>query len=265
MLRLLKLLVGLLAPLLALGFPASSQTVAEVTVFAATSLTKALQEVADNYTRQGGTNVRFSFAASSALAKQIEAGAGAQIFISADDEWMRYLGRGNFLARGTRRSLLGDRLVLVVPPGRPRNLDLSSGRAWLDQLPAGRIVTGDPADVPVDRYIQQALTRLGAWADVEPRLARAGNAGNALGLVERGEAAAGIVYGTDAVISKQVAIAGTFPETSHDPVIYWVVLLRGGLDQREARKFYDYLATPEVLATFAKHGFTVDHGLAQSR
>ena len=254
MLRLASLLLGLVIAVAGPTPPASSQTPDEVTVFAAASLTNALQEVADAFTRRDGTKVKLSFAASSSLAKQIEAGAAAQLFLSADEAWMNYLEVRGLLAPGSRRALLGNQLVLVVAKSNPLALDLGSGRAWLERLPSGRIATGDPAHVPVGKYAQQALTRLGLWSDVEPRLARADNVRNALVLVERGEAAAGIVYSTDAAISKQVIVAGTFPATSHDAIVYPVAMLRGNA-QGAALKLYEFLASPQAREIFTRHGF----------
>jgi molybdate transport system substrate-binding protein len=249
-----------LALLLAFITPAASQTPpADVTVFAAASVTNALQDIASAYARKGGGRVKFAFAASSTLAKQIESGAGAQLFLSADQGWMDYVEARGLHVAGTRRPLLGNRLVLVTPAGASPLLDLAAGRAWLDALPPGRIATGDPAHVPVGRYAEQALTRLGLWAEVRGRLARADNVRNALVLVERGEAVAGIVYSTDAAVSKQVRVAGVFPETAHDPIVYPVVLLRGhdrGEDRGEARRFYDFLFSDDAKGIFASYGFT---------
>ncbi len=236
--------------------PAFPEAVPEVTVFAAASLSTALRQAGDRFSEKGGMKVKFSFAASSILAKQIEAGAGASLFLSADEDWMDYLAKRTLLATDTRRPLLGNRLVLVVPVDRPINVGIVFGTSWLGALPAGRIATGDPAHVPVGKYARQALTSLGAWTEAEPRLARADNVRNALVLVERGEASAGIVYGTDAAASKGVVVAGTFPQDSHDPISYPIALLRGR-DQSDARKFYDFLTSPEAREIFARFGFIV--------
>jgi molybdate transport system substrate-binding protein len=249
-------MAGTLGALLVVSAPACAQRQPDVTVFAAASLTNALQEAADTFAAAGGGRVRFSFASSSALAKQIEAGAGAQLFLPADDAWMDYLAARELLVAGTRRPLLGNRLVLVVPAATPVSVTIAAGGAWLQALPPGRIATGDPAHVPAGKYAKQALTNLGVWPDAEPRLARADNVRGAMVLVERGEAAAGIVYSTDAAVSKQVAIAGTFPETSHEPITYPIALVRSG-DQGAARTFYAYLTSAEARAIFTRHGFAV--------
>lgn len=251
-------LCRLLALAAALAFavppPAAAGAPRDVVVFAAASLTNALKEAADAFTRQGGAGVKLSFAATSLLARQVESGARAQLFVSADTAWMDYLDTRGHIAAGTRRPLLGNRLVLVVPADSRLTLDLAAGPGWLAQLPAGRIATGDPAHVPVGRYARQALIRQGLWSAVEGRLARADNVRSALVLVERGEAAAGIVYATDAAASPKVRVAGTFPETSHDAIVYPMALLRSGQDG-EARKLYDFLVGPTARAVFAQHKF----------
>lgn len=250
------LAVALWAALLGFALPAHAQTRAEVTVFAAASLTNALEEAVRVLAQQGGAKVKPSFAASSTLAKQIESGAQAQIFLSADEPWMDYLDKRGLLAAGTRRPLLGNRLVLVVPADRPMRVDVAPGGAWLEALPPGRIAVGDPAHVPAGKYAQQALTGLGVWPKVEPRLARADNVRSALVLVERGEAAAGIVYATDAAISKGVVVAGTFPNEVHSPISYPIALVRGE-DQGHAQEVYRFLISPEAAAVFTKYGFSI--------
>lgn len=240
--------------LAALATPAHAQR--EVTAFAAASLTNALQEIASDFTAGTGIRVKLSFAASSTLARQIESGAGAQIFFSADEAWMDYLDKRGLIDAASRRSFLGNRLAVVVPADRPLKLEISSDRTWLAQLPPGRIATGDPAHVPVGRYAEQALKALGVWGDVAARLARADNVRNALVLVERGEAAAGIVYGTDAEASKKVAIAGLIPETAHAPITYPVALTKGH-GQGDARALLEVLVGPAARSIYAKHGFAV--------
>ena len=254
-LRMWLLAASALAVLVLAAAPAPAQQ-RDVTVFAAASMTTALQAAGDSFTKSSGVKVKLSFAASSTLAKQIEAGAGAQVFVSADEAWMDYLQKRDLIENATRRKLVGNRLVLVVGVDRPLKLEIGADRAWLRTLPAGRIATGDPAHVPVGRYAVEALKKLAAWTEIEPRLARADNVRNALVLVERGEAAAGIVYGTDAAASKKVALAGYFPETSHEPISYPVALLRGQA-QDEALMFYTFLLGADAKAIFVKHGFAV--------
>jgi molybdate transport system substrate-binding protein len=247
--------LALAAAVMLLSGPASAQT-RDVTVFAAASMTTALQEAGDVFAKSSGIKAKFSFAASSTLAKQIEAGAGAQVFISADEAWMDYLQKRGLIETASRKKLVGNRLVLVVSAARPFSVEIGAYRGWVGRLPAGRISTGDPAHVPVGRYAEEALKKLGAWAEVEPRLARADNVRNALVLVERGEAAAGIVFGTDAAVSKKVAVAGSFPETSHEPISYPVALLRGQA-QGEALQFYEFLLGADAKSIFVKNGFSV--------
>lgn len=244
-----------LSALIAMPAPASARTTGDVTVFAAASLADALQEAVAAHVRQGGARPRLSFAASSTLARQIEAGARADMFVSADEEWMDHVEKRGFLAPGSRRTLAGNRLALVVPADRPLRLDLTAGAAWLAELPAGRIATGDPAHVPAGRYARQALTRLGVWSAVESRLARADNVRAAMVLVERGEAVAGIVYATDAMRSRRVAVAGVFPETAHTSIVYPVAMLKDA-SGAAVRAFYDFLASPEAAAILARHGFS---------
>lgn len=250
-----KLVFGLIVGVVCfVPIPVMSEAPKAVTVFAAASLTNALQAAADTFTEKTGTRTKLSFASSSTLAKQIEAGAGAQIFLSADESWMDYVEKRNLLATDTRRSLLGNGLVLIVPSDTPLEVRITSDPSWLNQFPEGRIAVGDPAHVPAGKYAKQALTHLGVWDVAAPRLARADNVRNALVLVERGEAVAGIVYSTDAAISKGVKIAARFPENSHKPISYPVALLRGH-ETGEARAFYEFLQTEEARAIFLSFGF----------
>jgi molybdate transport system substrate-binding protein len=240
---------------LSAGQPAMAQVQRNVTVFAAASLTTALKDIVDAFTADTKTRVKLSFAASSTLARQIESGASADLFISADEAWMDYLEQRGLIDRESRKPLVGNRLVLVVPADRPLQLEIGPDRGWLQRLPAGRIATGDPTHVPVGRYAEQALKKLGVWTEIAPRLARADNVRNALVLVERGEAAAGIVYETDAKVSPRVAVAATVPESAHEPISYPVALV-AGRGQAEARSLYSFLFRPEARSIFLKHGFT---------
>jgi molybdate transport system substrate-binding protein len=246
---------GLLA--LALLAAPSAATAAEVTVFAAASLTNALQALAAQWQATGRGTLRFSFAASSTLARQIEQGAAADIFASADEQWMDYLAERNLIQPASRTSVLGNTLVLIAPAASAqapvtvgRGLDLA---ALLG--PRGRIATGDPAHVPVGRYARQALEALGLWQAAEPRLARADNVRAALLFVERGDAPLGIVYGTDAAASQGVRIIGTFPVDSHAPISYPFALTRRG-DTAEARAVLAFLTGPEARPTWRRFGFS---------
>jgi molybdate transport system substrate-binding protein len=233
-------------------------TAQEVTVFAAASLQNAFEEIGRLYqSKQGGAAVKFSFASSSALARQIEQGAPAAIFASADEQWMDYLQQRNLIASGTRKSLLGNRLVLVVPAGNPVNVVLKPNFDFAALLGTdGRWVTGDPSGVPVGRYALDALTNLGVWPFAQTRLVRAENVRVALTFVERNEAVAGVVYETDAAISKKVRIAGVFPADSHAPVSYPVGVIAKN-DSQPARAFLRFVEGAEAHEVFRKYGFSV--------
>lgn len=229
----------------------------ELTFFAAASLTDALKDVAALWVQQGHTAPRLSFGASSTLARQIEQGAPVNLFASADQKWMDYLAKKNLLAADTRKDLLGNDLVLIVPADKPVHIDIGPGVDLAALLgPAGRIATGDPAHVPVGIYAEQALKKLGLWDSLSPRLARTDDVRSALLLVERGEAPAGIVYATDAAVSKGVTIAGVFPASSHDPVVYPFAVTKAG-DTPEARALLAFLAGPQARAVFVQRGFKV--------
>lgn len=242
--------------LLALLLPIGAHAQGGLTVFAAASLTDAMKDVSTAWEAQGHAPLRLSFGASSTLARQVEQGAPANLFASADEKWMDYLAKADLLAPGTRRDLLANRLVLIVPANQPRQITIDR-TLDLDALlgPNGRLTTGDPAHVPVGLYAQQAFTRLGLWDKLQPRLAPTADVRAALLLVERGEAPAGVVYATDAAVSPRVAVAGIFPEGSHDPVTYPFAVVKSG-DTPEARALLTFLAGPDARALFAKRGFT---------
>src|SRR5262252_3026285 len=224
----------------ALGAP-SAVRAQEVTVFAAASLQNALEEIGATYKERTGHTAKFSFAASSALARQIEQGAPASVFASADEQWMDYLQQRKLIVDATRKDVLGNSLVLVVPAESKAQVDLKPGFDFAQVLGSdGRWVTGDPSNVPVGRYAQEALTNLGVWDVAEKRLVRAENVRVALTFVERGEAAAGIVYSTDAAISQKVRVAGVFPATSHKPVTYPVAAV-AKYDNPTTREFLAFL------------------------
>jgi molybdate transport system substrate-binding protein len=229
-----------------------------LTVFAAASLTDAMKDVAAAWQKQGHAPLRLSFGASSTLARQIEQGAPANLFASADEQWMDYLAGRNLIVPDTRRDLLSNRLVLIVPADQPRHVTIGPGFDLAGVLgPDGRLATGDPAHVPVGIYARQALQKLGLWDAVKPRLAPANDVRNAVLLVERGEAPAGIVYATDAAVSRRVMIAGVFSEDSHDRITYPFAVTRAG-DTPEARALMAYLAGPEAQSIFAARGFVVE-------
>lgn len=246
-------LIAALVAFIALG-AARAQ---DVTVFAAASLTNAMEDVARAYRAATGRAVRLSFAASSALARQIEQGAPASLFVSADEQWMDYLERRGLIVRDTRATVLSNRLVLVVPVRDRRDVALRPGFDFGALLgPDGRLACGDPAHVPAGRYAREALTWLGAWPAVERRLVRADNVRVALAYVERGEVPAGIVYATDAALSSRVRVAGTFPQDSHTPIAYPAAVVARG-DTPAARAFLAFLRGESARAIFERYGFGV--------
>lgn len=230
---------------------------APLIVFAAASLTNALEELGASFDATSGTVVKFSFAASSALARQIESGAPADVFFSADIDWMDYLQTRKLIQTATRRDVLGNRLVLIAPAASTVSLQIAPHFALVNALGSGRLATGDPDSVPVGRYAKQALTALGVWSAVEGRIVGADNVRAALAFVERGEAPLGIVYKTDALVDKGVRIVDTFPSDSHPPITYPVALTVGA--KSGAAQFADYLRTPAAAAVFTKYGFTPLH------
>lgn len=224
-------------------------------VFGAASLTNALAEIGAAYTRESGQAVKFSYAASSVLAKQIEAGAKADVFFSADTDWMDYLQSRNLIDKTTRRKLLGNRLVLVAPVASQIQLKIAPNFPLTAALGKGRLATGDPDSVPVGKYARSALTSLGVWNDVADRLVRAENVRSALAFVARGEAPLGIVYETDAKVDKNVRVVDVFPASSHLPITYPVATTIDA--QSSAARFVTYLRGETAAAVFRKYGFAV--------
>jgi len=225
-------------------------------VFAAASLTDAVTEVSNAFTRETGVPIKSSFAATSALARQVEAGASAGVFFSADEDWMDYLEKKGFLAAGTRRNVLANQLVLVVPAdSKIASVELDSAQSFLSAVHGAYIATGDPDFVPVGRYAKAALMKLGAWEKVAPHLVRADNVRAALAFVARGEASFGIVYLTDARIEKNVKLVGTFPAELHPPIRYPIAVTTQG--DASARGFVEFVSSKESTAIFEKYGFAI--------
>jgi molybdate transport system substrate-binding protein len=223
-------------------------------VFGAASLTDALGEVDRAFTARTHVGVRASFAASSVLAKQIEAGAPADVFFSADLGWMDYLQKRDLLKHGSRRDVVGNSLVLIAPLDSGVHLRIAPHFDLAGTLGGGRLATGDPDSVPVGQYARAALTQLGVWDSVAPRLVRAENVRTALEYVARGEAALGIVYGTDAQAEKRVRVVDTFPADTHPPIIYPAAATAGARPQ--ASGFLEFLVSDEARTIFARYGFT---------
>jgi molybdate transport system substrate-binding protein len=223
-------------------------------VFAAASLTDSLQKVSDAYTKSSGVPVKLSFAASSALAKQIESGARADVFFSADQEWMDYLDQRQLIDRKSRGDLLGNRLVLIAPSESKVALKLRPGAPILAALgERDRLATGDPDSVPAGRYAKQALTTLKVWDALQSRLARAENVRVALTYVARGEAPLGIVYATDVAVEPRVRIVDLFPENTHPPITYPVAQTHSAA--AGAASYLDFLRSPAAQSIFTAAGF----------
>jgi molybdate transport system substrate-binding protein len=226
-----------------------------ITVFAAASLKNALDEVDAAFTKHTGIKVVASYGASSALMKQIENGAPADIFASADLDWIDYGARKKLIKDDTRVNLLGNRLVLIAPKDSKLGTVVITPGFDLGKLAGdGRIVTGDVRAVPVGKYAKAALEKLGAWAAVAPKFAMTENVRAALTLVARGEAALGIVYATDAKVEPNVKIVGVFPADSHPPIVYPVALTENA--KPDALQYLAFLQSRAAKAVFEANGFT---------
>jgi len=226
-------------------------------VFAAASLKNALDEIAGNWRAKSDVAVKTSYAASSALAKQIEEGAPADLFISADLDWMDYIDKKGLLKPGTRSDLLGNSLVLIAGRDWSKGeVKIGVGFPLVDLLGGGRLATANVAAVPSGKYGKAALEKLGVWDSVAMRLAEAENVRAALALVARGEAPLGLVYRTDAAAEPSVEIVGTFPADTHPPIVYPAAMLAAAKNVK-AEKFLHFLAGPEAKAIFERCGFTV--------
>jgi molybdate transport system substrate-binding protein len=227
----------------------------EVTLYAAASLTNVLTELSDTYqTAHPAINIKKSFAGSSTLAKQIENGAPADIFLSADNEWGDYLQKRGLLLAESRQNLLGNELVLIAPQGREVRISLDPAFNFAASF-NGRLCTGEPTHVPVGKYAMQAFSHYGWWNSVMPRLVGTEDVRTALAFVERGECALGVVYKTDAMISKKVTVIASFPAESHTPIVYPGGLIKGA--DAEGRAFWEYLQSDAASAVFVRYGFSV--------
>jgi len=226
-----------------------------LTVFAAASMKNALDQANAAYEAKSGVKVTASYAASSALAKQIEQGAPADIFLSADLAWMDYLVEKKAIDTATRVSLLGNRIVLIAPKdSRQGNVSIGQGFDLAALAGDGRIATGDVKAVPVGKYAKAALEKLGAWDKAAAKFAMAENVRAALALVSRGEAVLGIVYETDAKVDPGVKIVGVFPNDSHPPIVYPVAATTS--KNAAAAGYLAFLGSPDAKAIFEKYGFS---------
>ncbi len=229
-----------------------------ITVFAAASTTNALTEISKIYEGEGKGKVALSFASSSTLAKQIENGAPADIFLSANSEWMNYLEKKNLLQPDSRADLLGNRIVFIVPKASSVKSLTVSPKLDLAALLGkdGRLAVGDPAHVPVGTYAKAALQKLNLWGQVENRIAPAKDVRAGLALVERAESPLGIVYASDAAISDKVRIVGTFPLDSHPNIDYPVAAVKTA-KSAAALNFIKFMSAPAAKKIWAKYGFEV--------
>lgn len=225
----------------------------KVTVYAAASLTNAINELDVIYEQKNKVQIQTSYAGSSTLAKQIEAGAPADIFISADVQWMDYLQKKQLVSANDRVNLLGNRLVVIAPKARPIKLKIDKSFDFT-RVVQSKWCTGDTKSVPVGKYAKQALTSIGWWDKVSTRLVETEDVRAALNFVARGECQLGIVYGTDEAINKNVIIVGTFPENTHQPIIYPIGLVK---KNTESMKFYKFLQSSQATKVFKKYGFSV--------
>jgi molybdate transport system substrate-binding protein len=246
---------GLLVLSTALAAPPARAQDKTLTIFAAASMKNAIDDINAAFTKATGVKAVASFAASSALAKQIEQGAPADVFASADLDWMDYLDQKKLIKDDTRVNLLGNRLVLIAPrDSKIGNVAIGPGFDIAKLAGDGRIAVGDVRAVPAGKYAKAALEKLGAWPAAETKLAMAENVRAALALVGRGEAPLGIVYETDARIDKNVKIVGHFPEGSHPPITYPVALTANA--KPEAARYLAFLRSGVAKAVFETYGFT---------
>jgi len=250
----LRMLFGAVALLAGVAAPATEPA---LTVFAAASLQNALEETDAAWRRAGDAPARLAFAASSTLARQIERGAPAEVYISADLAWMDYLASRGRIVKGSRMIVARNRLVLIAQGSRAAqgaSREIERGFALGERLGRGRLALGDPEHVPAGRYARAALESLGLWASVADRLAPVENVRLALALVARGEAPLGIVYASDAAAEHSVRVVGTFAQDSHPPIVYPAALV-AGRDSAAGRRYLAFLRSAAARAAFARQGF----------
>ncbi len=259
----MKLMARLAAACLALAIaacgeaeaPADATAPAPIVVAAASSLTDVMKTIGTLYAAEGHPEPRFSFAATSELVRQIEQGAQVDVFVSADTEWMDYLADKQLIDPATRSNAAANTLVLVAPAGRSFDIAVGPGMNLRAAIGDGRIAIANPDGVPAGKYARDALGSFGAWDSLEGVIARTENVRAALRFVEAGEAAAGVVYETDAIAAgDKVVIVGRFPPTSHEPILYPAAQVAGG-DAKEAAAFLGFLKSGAAREAFADAGF----------
>lgn len=259
--RCLKQVAWILSWLLFAATAASAATPQQdsraIVVFAASSLTDVVDELGQAFTAKTHVPVKSSYAASSVLAKQIEAGAPAEVFFSADTQWVDYVEQRKLLKPGTRRDVVANRLVLIAPIDSRVHLKIAPHFDLAGALGEGKLATGDPDSVPVGKYAKAALAKLGVWDAVSGHLVPAENVRAALAFVARGEAQLGIVYATDAKAETRVRVVDVFPADSHPPITYPIALTGGA--GPDAAQFVAFVSSPAGLKIFRQHGFQPLH------
>ena len=243
--------------MVAIAVAAGNAHAVSVTVFAAASLRGALEEQLGGFESASGDKLTVVYAGSNALAKQIEAGAPADVFISADVDWMDYLEARKLLAPASRIDLVGNRLVLIAPANNDSALTIAPGFALSAALGAGKLAMANPDSVPAGKYAKAALEALGVWPSVQKQVARTEHVRASLTLVARGEAALGIVYATDALAEPKVRVVGTFPAGTHPAIVYPAAVIATSRARAQARALIAYLASGAAQATWRHHGFTL--------
>lgn len=229
----------------------------EIVVFAAASLKNALDDISADWTKASGNKVRISYGGSSNLAKQIQQGAPADVFISANVEWMDTLQKDNLVDAASRRILLRNRIVLIANGRSADKIEIKNGFDLAGLLKDGKLAMAMVDSVPAGIYGKAALTSLGVWDAVSPKVAQSDNVRAALALVARGEAPFGIVYATDAAASDNVTVVGTFPEQTHPPIIYPAAVVAESKTKPAATSFLDFLVTKDAKQIFEREGFSV--------
>lgn len=226
----------------------------KVTVFAAASLTNAMSEISKAYESEQAVKIQSSYSASSSLAKQIDSGAPADIFMSADSKWMNYLQDKKRIDVSTRVNLLSNRLVIIAPKGKAFKVQTDKTFNFAHAF-SGRLCTGEIESVPAGIYAKQSLIALNWWDSVKTRVVGTQDVRAALVFVERGECDAGIVYETDAKVSSKVEIVATLPDETHEPIVYPLALVQGAT--QDAKGFYDFIKSARATAIFTQYGFTL--------
>ncbi|MDL2406502.1 molybdate ABC transporter substrate-binding protein [Rhizobium calliandrae] len=236
--------------------PAPAFAADKITVFAAASMKNALDNIDAAFTKETGKQIAVSYAASGPLAKQLENGAPADVFISADTDWMDYLAKKKLIKDDSRVNLLGNQIVLVAAKDNAKPIEVKQGMDLAGLLGDGRLAIGQPESVPAGKYGKAALEKLGIWSSVEKKTAGAESVRAALALVSRGEAPYGIVYQTDVSADPRVAVVGTFPEDSHPPIIYPIAITASSTNP-DTQAYFDYLKSAKAVPIFEHEGFTV--------